>query len=152
VLHIGREKLTMKHLFIFLSFALILTGALIGKTSGASQSKKLILSGTVYDINHAVIASSEVVAQDFAGKEYWVLTNSEGFYKFELPFATYKIEANAAGFCPKRVDVIKVRSSLRQTLDFVLEVKESDRACAQKTMIKKERPTRKPEVFRSIAD
>ncbi len=144
----------MKRL-LFLSFALILAGAVLGTTGGASQAigAKLILTGTIYDTNHSVITSSEVVAQNFEGKEYSALTNDEGVYKFKLPFATYKIEANAPGFCPKRVDVLRVRSSLTvRPLDFVLEVKHSDRPCAQKTMIKKEQPTRKPELFRSIAE
>ena len=142
----------MKRFLLFLSFALILAGAVLGKTSGASQAKKLILTGTVYDPNHAVVFNGEVVAQDFEGKEYSVLTNDEGVYKFELPFGTYKIEANASGFCPRRIDVIRVRSSLKEKLDFVLEIKEGDRPCPQKTMIKKEQHIRKPEIFRSIAE
>ena len=142
----------MKRLLIFLSLALILAGAVLGKTSGASQGKNLILIGTVYDTNHAVIADSEVVAQNFEGKEYSVMTNGEGVYKFELPFATYRIEANASGFCPRRVDVLRVHNSPTQKLDFVLEIKHGDRPCAQKTMIKNERPIRKPELFRSIAE
>jgi Carboxypeptidase regulatory-like domain len=142
----------MKRL-LFLSCALILAGAVLvdaGRSSGANVAK-LFLSGTVYDTNHSVIASSQVVAQDFEGKEYSALTNDEGVYKFELPFATYRIEANAPGFCPKRVDVLRVRNSLMQKLDFVLEVEPSDRPCTQKTMIKKEQP-RKPDFFRSIAE
>jgi hypothetical protein len=141
----------MKRLLIFLSFALILAGVL-GTTSGASQGKNLILIGTVYDTNHAVIADSEVVAQNFEGKDYSVMTNDEGVYKFELPFATYRIEANASGFCPRRVDVLRVRNTPTQKLDFVLEMKHGDQPCAQKTMIKNERPIRKPELFRSIAE
>jgi hypothetical protein len=141
----------MKRLLIFLSFALILAGVL-GTTSGASQGKNLILIGTVYDTNHAVIADSEVVAQNFEGKDYSVMTNDEGVYKFELPFATYRIEANASGFCPRRVDVLRVHNTPTQKLDFVLEIKQGDRPCAQKTMIKNERPIRKPELFRSIAE
>jgi len=142
----------MKRFFLFLSFALILAGAVLGTTSGASQGKNLILIGTVYDPNHAVIANSEVVAQNFEGIEYSAVTNDEGVYKFELPFATYKIEANASGFCPRRVDVLRVHNSPTQKLDFVLEIKQGDRPCRQKTMIKNERPTRKPELFRSIAE
>src|SRR5713226_7183455 len=104
----------MKRLLIFLSLGLILAGAVPGKTSGASQGKKLILIGTVYDTNHAVIADSEIVAQNFEGQEYSVMTNGEGVYKFELPFASYRIEANASGFCPRRVDVLRVHNSPTQ--------------------------------------
>ena len=142
----------MKRFLLFVWLALILAGAVLGTPSGASQGKKLILIGTVYDPNHAVIANSEVVAQNFEGIEYSAVTNDEGVYKFELPFATYKIEANASGFCPRRVDVLRVHNSPTQKLDFVLEIKQGDRPCRQKTMIKNERPTRKPELFRSIAE
>ncbi len=147
-----RVNTAMKRFLLFLSLALILAGAVLGKTSAASQGKKLILIGTVYDTNHSVIADSEVVAQNFEGIEYSVMTNGEGAYKFELPFATYKIEANSSGFCPHRVDVLRVHNSPTQKLDFVLEIKHGDRPCAQKTMIKNERPTRRPELFRSIAE
>jgi len=142
----------MKRFLLFVWLALILAGAVLGTPSGASQGKNLILIGTVYDPNHAVIANSEVVAQNFEGIEYSAVTNDEGVYKFELPFATYKIEANASGFCPRRVDVLRVHNSPTQKLDFVLEIKQGDRPCRQKTMIKNERPTRKPELFRSIAE
>ena len=145
----------MKRFLLFISFALILAGSVIGKTGGAYEAiaAKLILSGTVFDSNHAVIAGSQVVAQDFEGKEYSALTTGEGVYKLKLPFATYKVEADASGFCPKRVDVLKVRSSLTvKPLDFVLQVTDGDRPCPQKTMIKKEQNIRKPEIFRSIAE
>jgi len=85
-------------------------------------------------------------------KQFRAITNSEGIYKFELPFASYSIEANAAGFCPRRVDLFRPRKSLMQRpLDFVLEVKDNDRPCRQKTMIRKE-PPKKPEPYRSIAE
>ena len=143
----------MKRSRVFLSIALIVAGVVFGKNSGASEGKKLVLTGTVYDTNHAVVLNSEVVAQDFEGKEYSALTNGEGVYKLELPFATYKIEANAPGFCPKRVDVLRVHRSLTvKPVDFVLQFNDGDRPCPQKTMIKKEQNIRKPEIFRSIAE
>lgn len=145
----------MKRFLLFISFALILAGSVIGRNGSSSRAigAKLTLTGNVYDSNHAVIARSEVVAQDFEGKEYSALTNGEGVYKLELPFATYKIEANASGFCPKRVDVLRVYRSLTvKPLDFVLQFNDGDRPCPQKTMIKKEQNIRKPEIFRSIAE
>jgi len=142
----------MRRFLILLLIALIFAGAMPGKTNVASRGKKLVLIGTVYDTNHAVIASGEVVAQNFEGNEFSALTNGEGLYKLELPFGTYKLEANASGFCPKRVDVLRVRSSLKETLDFILEIKDGARPCAQKTMIKRDQPVRKPELFRSIAE
>src|SRR5438046_1683485 len=105
-----QREVKMKRVLLFVSCVLFLAAALLGTNNGATQGidPKLILTGTVYDTNHAVVLSSEVVAQDFEGKEYSALTNGEGVYKLELPFATYKIEANASGFCPKRVDVLRV--------------------------------------------
>lgn len=141
----------MKRCLLFLSFALILAGIAIAARSSRANDAKLVLSGTVYDTNHSVVASSEVVAQSLEGREYRTTATDDGVYKFELPPATYRIEANAPGFCRKRIDLFRVRGSVQGPLDLVLEV-ESDRPCAQKAMIKKEQPRRKPELFRSIAE
>src|SRR6476469_7241500 len=99
----------MKRLLLLL-VALILAGTVLANASGTSQTKvtKGILTGTVYDPNHAVIMSAEVVARSPEGKDYWATTNSEGVYRFELPLATYRIEENAPGFCPKRVEVFRL--------------------------------------------
>jgi hypothetical protein len=145
----------MKRLLVSLSVASIMAGSVLANDIHSSQAKvtKVILTGMVYDPNHSVIPDARLVAQNLEGKEYWATTNDEGVYKFELPSARYRVEVNAPGFCPKRVGILVVRNSMMQVpLDFVLEIEHSDRPCAQKTMIKKERPTRKPEVFRSIAE
>ena len=144
----------MKRFFLFLSVALVSAGSVLPNAGRSFQANvsKVVLSGTVYDPNHSVIPNTQLVAQSLEGKEYWSTTNDEGVYKFELPLATYRIEANAPGFCPKRIERFKLPRSPQSPLDFVLEVSESNRPCAQKTMIKKERPRRKLEVFRSIAE
>jgi hypothetical protein len=147
----------MKRCLLFLSFGLILAGAVSGQTTGSSQdgAPKVVLTGTVYDINHAVIPFSKVVARSYGVKEYQATTNAEGIYKLELPLDVYKIEASAEWFCPRRIELFRVRSSstpIRSPLDFVLEVSEGDQPCKQKTMIKKKRPIRQPELFRSIAE
>ena len=150
----------MKRLLLLL-VALILTGSVLAQATSTSQGKttKGVLTGTVYDVNHAVIVASEVVAQDPKGKEYWATTNTEGVYKFELPLATYRIEANAPGFCPKRVEMFKMRNSRTGPLDFVLREKPPGavldiegrvRRCPQQTMIKKEQPQKQDR--RSIAE
>ena len=149
----------MKRLLVLL-FALILAGAGFADTRRSSPAKPLkpILAGTVYDTNHAAIAFGEVVAQSLEGKEYWATTNDEGVYKFELPSGTYRIEANAPGFCPKRVELFKIRNSRPGPLDFVLEVTKSavldiegrGRPCPQKTMIRKEQPRKQDR--KSIAE
>jgi hypothetical protein len=113
------------------------------------------LTGTVYDINHAVIPFSKVVARSAGGKDYQATTSDEGIYKIEFSLDVYKIEVNAPGFCPKRVEIFRARSSslVQRPLDFVLEVSEGlTRPCKQKTMIKKQPQIRHPEIFRSIAE
>ena len=165
----------MKNFPLFLSLVLILTCAAFGQTTSSSQTggPGVLLTGTVYDTNHAVIVSSEIVARSSGGKEYQATTNTEGIYKIELPLDVYRIEASAPGFCPKRVEMFRVRKSslvverlstltmpvLQRPLDFVLEVPPSDtpgllgyRPCKQKTMIEEEPPRRHPELFRSIAE
>lgn len=147
----------MKRFVLFLLIALILTCAVPGQTGRSSQNvdKKVILSGTVYDIHGSVIAFSEVVARSSSGKDYQATTNTEGIYKIELPPDVYKIEANAPGFCPTRAEMFRVRYSpfITALFDVVLEVSEGDRPCKQKTMLKKQEPKiRKPEISRSIAD
>jgi hypothetical protein len=166
----------MKNFPLFLSLVLILTCAAFGQTSSSSETgggPGVLLTGTVYDTNHAVIVSSEILARGSGGKEYRATTNTEGIYKIELPLDVYRIEANAPGFCPKRVEMFRVRKSslvverlstlimpvVQRPLDFVLEVPPGDtpgllgyRPCKQETMIKKEPPTRHAELFRSIAE
>jgi hypothetical protein len=147
----------MKYLLFLLS-ALVLTGAVFADTGPqAKLVKPPSLTGTVYDPNHAVIAFGEVVAQSVEGKNYWAKTNDEGIYKFYLPPGNYRVEANAPGFCPKRVDEFKILSvsptcssckAAAGPLDFVLEISEGatldfetrPKPCAQKTMIRKTQP------------
>src|SRR5262252_3941791 len=98
-----------------------------------------LVLGTVYDSNRAVIAGARVVARDLFKHDFEAITDDEGIYHFELPHGVYRIEANAEGFCPKRID--DFRSFLGQ-LDFTLASKESGRRCQQETMIRKALPDR----------
>jgi hypothetical protein len=124
-------------------FAVVLGVAVLANPGSSSQAtvKKIVLTGTVYDRNHAVIVWSEVMAQNAVGKNFWAVTNDEGVYRFEVPLDEYRIEANAPGFCPRRIDLFRVgKSPVQKPLDFMLEMAQSDRPCAQKTMIKKAPP------------
>jgi len=70
-----------------------------------------------------------------------------------LPLNEYRIEANAPGFCPKRIDLVRTRkSSAQKPLDFVLEMTQSDRPCAQKTIIRKPSPGAKHGPSKNIAE
>lgn len=98
-------------------------------TSAKVNEPTMILTGAVYDINGAVIVTGvEVVASDSAGRKYESATSDEGYYKFELPLAVYKIEVSAPGFCPARVERFKVVSAThgKMSLDFVLDVRAPD--------------------------
>lgn len=151
----------MTRSILLLAFAVILAGAISGHARSSPQTdvKKVVLTGTVYDTNGAVIPFSHVLAQNSAGKEYRTMTNDEGIYKIELPIDIYAIKVDAPGFCPSRVRFFRVRKSPSGAtpLDVVLEVTDGDQPCKEKTMIDKEpkkpeRKIRKPEIFRSIAE
>jgi hypothetical protein len=132
----------------------MLLGAVVANPGSSSQAtvKRIVLTGTVYDRNHAVIVSSQITAQNPEGKNFWAVTNNEGVYRFEIPLDEYRIEANAPGFCPRRIALVRtLKTSKPKPLDFVLEMEQSDRPCAQKTMIKKA-PPRGKELPRHIAE
>jgi hypothetical protein len=140
---------------LLISFVIVMAVAVpaIPGPSSPAQVKKIQLTGRVFDANHAVIVFSEVTAQNAEGKNYWAVTNEEGVYKFELPLDEYRVEANAPGFCPKRIDLVRMRKPPAQKpLDFVLDMTQSDRPCAQKTMIKKASPRSKQGPPKNIAE
>jgi hypothetical protein len=144
----------MKRLLLFMSLATVLAGTLQAnpRRSSAANPKQLLVKGRVYDRNHALILSSEVTAQNAAGKNFRAVADGDGAYKIELPLDEYRIEANAPGFCPQRFDLVRVqKSAVQKPLDFVLEMAQSDRPCAQQTMIKKA-PRGKQGIPRSIAE
>jgi hypothetical protein len=143
----------MKRL-VYFSFAMLLGVAVLANPGSSSQAtvKRIVLTGTVYDRNHAVIVSSQITAQNAEGKNFWAVTNNEGVSKFEIPLDEYRIEANAPGFCPRRIALARMlKTSMPKPLDFVLEMEQSDRPCALKTMIKKA-PPRDKELPRHIAE
>jgi hypothetical protein len=143
----------MKRL-LFISFALILAGAVLANPGRSSHAtaRRLVLTGTVYDRNHAVIVSSQITAQNAEGKNFWAVTNDQGVYRFEIPLDEYRVEANAPGFCPRRIALVRMlKTSMQKPLDFVLEMEQSDRPCALKTMIKKA-PPKGRELPRHIAE
>jgi len=152
--------MAMRPGILLFAFALILTGAISGQTGSLSRNaEKVVLTGTVYDINGSVIPSGHVLAQNSAGKEYRATTNDEGVYKIELPIDIYAIKVDAPGFCPSRVRFFRVRKSPSgaTSFDVVLDVADGDRPCKQKALIEREpkkpvRKIRKPEIFRSIAE
>ena len=94
--------------------------------------QKMTLTGVLYDINGAVIITgASVVAESAGGQKYESATDEDGFYRFELPLAVYKIRASAPGFCPREYADFKVVASThgKMALDFVLEVADKQSSC-----------------------
>ena len=140
----------MKRVAQVLTFALLLAHAAVAQQQPRfpTDPPKTILLGTVYDINRAVIFRASVVARDPKGNDYEATTNTEGAYFFDVPAGIYKIEANAEGFCPKRMDNFKLTTGV---LDFVLLERNEIKPCKQRSMIKPPQ-TRPPDVLRGIAE
>lgn len=135
----------------------LLTVALLLVPAGVAQQPprfpgnppRTILLGTVYDINHAFIFRARLVARDSDGQDYEATTNSEGVYYLDVPAGIYKVEANAEGFCPKRIDKFKLTTGV---LDFVLAMPEDNQPCKQRSMLKQPTPGIPRDIFRGIAE
>jgi Carboxypeptidase regulatory-like domain len=141
----------MKRVLQLLTVALLLVPAGVAQQQPRfpSNPPRTILLGTVYDMHHAFIFRAHVVARDPDGQDYEATTNSEGVYSFDVPAGIYKVEANAEGFCPKRIDNFKVTTGV---LDFVLAVPEDNKPCKQRSMLKQPSPNRPPDILRGIAE
>src|SRR5438477_9371954 len=132
----------MKRILQLLTVALLLAHAGTAQRQLPFPTKppKTILLGTVYDNYHSVIFRAHVVARDLDGEDYEATTNAEGVYSLEVPAAIYKIEANAEGFCPKRVNNFKATTGV---LDLVLVERDGMKPCKQRSMLKPI-PTERP--------
>jgi hypothetical protein len=141
----------MKRVVQLLTVALLLMHASIARQQQPqfpSNPPNTILLGTVYDMYHSVIVGGHVVARDPNGKDYVATTNGEGVYHFDVPAGIYKVEANAEGFCPRRVNDFKATESV---LDFVLVVRDGMKPCKQRSMIKQPQ-TKLPDILWGIAE
>ena len=138
---------------------LLIVALLLGPAGVAQQQPRFpgsppraILLGTVYDMYHSLIFRAHVVARDSDGRDYEATTNSEGVYSFDVPAGIYKVEANAEGFCPKRIDGFNLTIGV---LDFVLVESEGMKPCKQRSMLKPiptEQDIRRPDPLRGIAE
>jgi len=145
----------MKRVVQLLTVALLLIHVSVARQQPQfpSSPPNTILLGTVYDMYHSVIVGGHVVARDPNGKDYVATTNGEGVYHFDVPAGIYKVEVNAEGFCPRRVDNFKLTTGV---LDFVLLESDGMKPCKQRSMLKPiptERPDiRRPDPLRGIAE
>jgi len=141
----------MKRVVQLLTVALLLVPAGVAQQQPRfpSNPPRTILLGTVYDMYHSVIFRARVVARDSDGQEYEATTNIEGVYYFDVQAGIYKVEANAEGFCTKRIDNFKLTTGL---LDFVLVMPEDNKPCKQRSMLKQPPLGRPPDILRGIAE
>ena len=132
----------MKYRQLILSIAFLLSTAGFAPLATAESDQTLsVLTGTVYDINGAVVFRSRVIAYGLTGSQYEATTNAEGVYRIQAPPAVYTIVATAPGFCLKRMSRFRLinTTSGRLSLDVVLEVADEHKPCAVDNM-----PARKP--------
>ena|SRR5882724_536597 len=141
----------MKRVVQLLTVTLLLAPAGVAQQQPRFPGKppRTILLGTVYDMYHSVVFRAHVVARDSDGQDYEATTNIEGVYYFDVPAGIYKVEANAEGFCPKRIDNFKLTTGV---LDFVLAVPEDYKPCKQRSMLKQPPPGTPPDILRGIAE
>ncbi len=132
----------MKRLLLITLAVLLFTISSAGQTRDSLQTgqSSATLTGTIYDINGAVIVRARVIAYSLDGKAYEAQTNDEGVYKIQVPLAVYTVVATAPGFCLKRVGHFRIvkATSGKMSLDMVLDVADERKPCAIESM-----PTRK---------
>ena len=93
-------------------------------TTAYSQTATGSISGSVRDPSTATVVGSKVTLTNIANNESRsVVSNSLGYYSFPLlPPATYRLEAQAAGFKRFVHDNIKLDVALALTVDVPLEL------------------------------
>ncbi|MFN0088360.1 MAG: carboxypeptidase regulatory-like domain-containing protein [Blastocatellia bacterium] len=110
----------MKHTRSLLSLLfLILFGAI-----AFGQSTNAALTGTVSDVNSAIVPAATVTAQNTAtGVTFTATTNDDGIYVFpSLQPGTYRVLAEKVGFKKFAYNDVTLELAARVTVDFALEV------------------------------
>jgi hypothetical protein len=101
---------------------LVLISCFCFSAYGQSSNKVFSLSGTVYDINKAVVVGAEITVNNTKGKIHKARTNDSGEYEIVLPIGSYTITFNQNGFKTLRVINLEVNSEIKKNLDVTLEV------------------------------
>lgn len=89
---------------------------------GQPPAKNFTLSGTIFDLNEAVVLSAEVAIRDEAGKSYRAPLDNRGRYRILLPAGVYTLEATAIGYRTTRVSRIVGEAGAKRELDVTLMV------------------------------
>lgn len=97
----------------FLQILILLFGLTI-----FANAQKAILSGTVYDMNGAVIPNTKVVAQNKSGKLFETRTDENGIYNLELLPDIYNIEISRGGFAAIKLNNYRVPQAFDGKMNF----------------------------------
>ncbi|MEO6654841.1 MAG: carboxypeptidase-like regulatory domain-containing protein [Pyrinomonadaceae bacterium] len=84
------------------------------------------LSGTVYDINKAVVVGTEIVVTGSDGKVTKTKANEDGRYSIALDSGHYTAQFTLQGFKISKYVNIDISASEKKSLDVVLEVRSCD--------------------------
>src|SRR6266498_2710107 len=105
----------------------ILTGSLVVTlmlcSSAMAQNRVGTVQGTVKDPNGALVSGATVtITQPVTGYHQTAQTNSDGSFKLvNVPFNTYKVRAEFAGFQPTE-ESIDLESTVPENLEFTLSI------------------------------
>ena len=105
----------------------ILTGSLVATlmlcSSAMAQNRVGTVQGTVKDPNGALVSGATVtITQPVTGYHQTAQTNSDGSFKLvNVPFNTYKVRAEFAGFQPTE-ESIDLESTVPENLEFTLSI------------------------------
>ena len=108
------------------AFILMILASLIftlSASTASAQTSQSTVSGTVKDLNGALVAGATITLVDSRTKsERTTTTNDEGFYLFANVLAgDYRMSAEGGGFKKTEVTSVKVDVSIPATVNLVLE-------------------------------
>ena len=101
---------------------LVLIFGLVVCVNAQNSEKLFLMSGTIYDLNKAVVVATKITAESENGKKFNTVSNNEGVYKLSLPFGKYTIEFQQEGFKLSRFINFENFSLPERRLDVTLEV------------------------------
>ena len=91
-------------------------------TFGQVTKSESLLTGTVYDINKAVVGGAKIKIVDSQGKSFATTTNDKGEYYILLEPGKYTAEFTSNGFKVLRVVDLKIDLADKRKLDVTFEV------------------------------
>jgi ssDNA-binding Zn-finger/Zn-ribbon topoisomerase 1 len=89
-----------------------------------ANAQNTLLTGTVYDVNKAVIVGADILISDTNNKTYKIKlkTNERGEYEANLTSGNYIVKFSQSGFKILNIVNLEINSEAKKTLDVTLEV------------------------------